>query len=85
MTTSSNLVVTLQNSIVVQPEVVSTSAEIIEVTEDYVGKTVRAVVKLSESPLTINNILVWGPDDYNIDWTQEELEDAIVEHFDSNN
>ena len=81
MTTLSNPV-PLHNPVVIQPEVVSNSAEILEVTEDYIGKTVRALVKLSDSPSTINNIIVWGPEEYNINWTQEELENAIANYYD---
>jgi hypothetical protein len=75
--------VPLDNPIIVQQEISSSSVEILEVVENYTQRTVKVSVKLSDAPISLDNFLLWGPDQYNIDWTQADLESAIADHYNS--
>lgn len=77
--------VPLDHPIVVQEEITSSSVEILEVIENYPDQTVNVKVKTSQTPIVYDFFRVWGPDDYNIDWTQSDLEQAIVQHYDALN
>jgi hypothetical protein len=57
----------------------SSSATIIQVTEDFVENTVSALVGLSDDPKDNTWISVWDSESYDINWTQEQLESRIAE------
>lgn len=72
----------LNNPHVVQEAVTSSSVEIIEIIENLRDESVRAMVKYVGSD-KIEWLDVWGPEDYNIDWTQADLEAAVVALIDA--
>lgn len=77
--------VPLDHPITIQEEVLTSSVEILDLREDYVNKSVTVRLKTSDNPLTFDSFQVWDADTYNVDWTQSDLEEAIIQHYDSVN
>lgn len=71
----------LSGSRVVQEAVTVDTVEILQLEEDLVRKEVRALVKTSDTPYQHEWVVLWSGDDYNIDWTQEDAENKVIEIF----
>lgn len=73
----------LTNPHVIQEAKTSSEVTIREVHENYELQTVSVELQLSSDPDVFDIFQVWGPEDYNIDWTQSQLEAAIIAHYDA--
>jgi hypothetical protein len=76
------MALSLSNSIVIQEAVTSSGVVIREVIDCIEDKNVRAMI-IFEGTDRSEWITVWGPEDYDIDWTQEQLESAVVALLDA--
>lgn len=73
--------VLLTTPIVARSEITTSEVTIIEVMEDYARKTISVRLQLSETPPIFETVPIWGTDQYNVNWTQAELEQAILEYY----
>lgn len=71
----------LSGSRVVQEAITADTVEILQLEEDLVRKEVRALVKTSDTPYAHEWVVLWKGDDYNINWTQEDAENKVIEIF----
>lgn len=79
-TTTGYPVINLTGSLLIQPAATSNQLEILQAVDDPVGQTVKALVKISQSPYAHNWYTVWsGPTYVAIgNWTDQDLQDAVV-------
>lgn len=73
-------VINLPNAVEIQQAANSSQIEILQTTDDPVGKTVKSLVKISTNPYAHNWYTVWQGDAYDQagQWTDAQLSAAIV-------
>ena len=73
-------VINLPNAVEIQQAANSSQIEILQTTDDPVGKTVKSLVKVSTNPYAHNWYTVWQGDAYDQagQWTDAQLSAAIV-------
>lgn len=73
-------IINLPNSIEIQQAANSSQIEILQTTDDPVGKTVKSLVKISTTPYAHNWYTVWSGDAYDQagQWTDQQLSAAVV-------
>ena len=73
-------IINLPNAVEIQQAANSSQIEILQTTDDPVGKTVKSLVKVSANPYAHNWYTVWSGDTYDQagQWTDAELAAAVV-------
>lgn len=73
-------IINLPNSIEIQQAANSSQIEILQTTDDPIGKTVKSLVKISTTPYAHNWYTVWSGDAYDQagQWTDQQLSAAVV-------
>ena len=73
-------IINLPNAVEIQQAANSSQIEILQTTDDPVGKTVKSLVKVSANPYAHNWYTVWQGDAYDQvgQWTDAQLSAAIV-------
>ena len=72
----------LSSPYTVQQAVTSSTIEITEAIDSMKDQTVRAMVSFLDSEGEITERIwldVWGPEEYNLEWTQADLEAKVIE------
>jgi hypothetical protein len=72
--------INLPNILEIQPAATTNQIEILQTTDDPIGKTVKSLVKISTTPYAHNWYTVWSGDAYDQvgQWTDAQLASAIV-------
>lgn len=73
-------VINLPNSVEIQQAANTSQIEILQTTDDPIGKTVKSLVKISTTPYAHNWYTVWSGDTYDQSgqWTDAQLSAAVV-------
>jgi len=73
-------IINLPNSVEIQQAANTSQIEILQTTDDPIGKTVKSLVKISTTPYAHNWYTVWSGDAYDqaAQWTDSQLSAAIV-------
>ena len=73
-------IINLPNSVEIQQAANTSQIEVLQTTDDPIGKTVKSLVKISTTPYAHNWYTVWSGDAYNqaAQWTDSQLSAAIV-------
>ena len=73
-------IINLPNAVEIQQAANSSQIEILQTTDDPVGKTVKSLGKVSTNPYAHNWYTVWSGDTYDQagQWTDAELAAAVV-------
>lgn len=73
-------IINLPNAVEIQQAANSSQIEILQTTDDPVGKTVKSLVKISTNPYAHNWYTVWSGDTYDQvgQWTDAQLASAVV-------
>lgn len=73
-------VIDLTGSLLIQPIATTNHLEILQAVDDPVGKTVKALVKISQNPYAHNWYTVWSGASYDAigNWTDQDLADAVT-------
>lgn len=73
-------IINLPNSIEIQQAANSSQIEILQTTDDPIGRTVKSLVKISTTPYAHNWYTVWSGDAYDQagQWTDQQLSAAVV-------
>ena len=73
-------VINLPNSVEIQQAANTSQIEILQTTDDPIGKTVKSLVKISTTPYAHNWYTVWSGDTYDQagQWTDAQLSAAVV-------
>jgi len=73
-------IINLTSSIEIQQAANTNQLEILQAVDDPIGKTVKALVKISTNPYAHNWYTVWQGDAYTAigNWTDEELAAAVT-------
>lgn len=73
-------IINLPNAIEIQQAANSSQIEILQTTDDPIGKTVKSLVKVSSNPYVHNWYTVWSGESYDQagQWTEEQLTSAII-------
>jgi hypothetical protein len=72
--------INLPSAVEIQQAANTSQIEILQTTDDPVGKTVKSLVKISTNPYAHNWYTVWSGDTYDQagQWTDAELSAAVV-------
>lgn len=73
-------IINLPSAVEIQQAANSSKIEILQTSDDPIGKTVKSLVKISTTPYAHNWYTVWSGDAYDQagQWTDAELSAAIV-------
>jgi hypothetical protein len=73
-------IINLPNSVEIQQAANTSQIEVLQTTDDPIGKTVKSLVKISTTPYAHNWYTVWSGDAYDqaAQWTDSQLSAAIV-------
>ena len=73
-------IINLPNAVEIQQAANSSQIEILQTTDDPVGKTEKSLVKISTNPYAHNWYTVWSGDTYDQagQWTDAQLASAVV-------
>ena len=73
--------VTLPEPYVAQTAYSSNIVDVLQIEDDVQGKSLRAFCQLGDNPSFKYWITVMSGDDYTVDWTNEDVENAILAYF----
>jgi hypothetical protein len=73
--------VILPTPYVAQTEYSSDVVDVIQIEDDVQGKNLRAFCQLGANPSFKYWITVMSGDDYTVDWTNEDVSNAILAYF----
>jgi hypothetical protein len=73
-------IINLPNSVEIQQAANTSQIEILQTTDDPIGKTVKSLVKISTTPYAHNWYTVWSGDAYDQagQWNDTQLSAAVV-------
>ena len=73
-------VISLPSAVEIQQAANTSQIEILQTTDDPIGKTVKSLVKISTTPYAHNWYTVWSGDTYDQagQWTDAQLSAAVV-------
>ena len=73
--------VTLATPFIAQTEYKSDFVDVLQISDDVAGKNLRAFCQLGENPSFKYWITVLSGDDYTVDWTNQDVTNAIEAYF----
>jgi hypothetical protein len=73
-------IINLPNSVEIQQAANTSQIEVLQTTDDPIGKTVKSLVKISTTPYAHNWYTVWSENTYDEagQWTDAQLSAAVV-------
>jgi len=73
--------VTLTTPYIAQTEYKSDFVDVLQISDDVIGKNLRAFCQLGTDPSFKYWVTVMTGDDYTVDWTNEDVTTAIEAYF----